>query len=106
MLSLATSQEYANALPKDFLHGYSSASYQIEGGHNKGGRGPSVWDEALKDAPNGNGDEACSSFEHWREDVELLKQYGATSYRFSISWSRLIPLGECMHCRSNARRKG
>ncbi|KAG2747775.1 glycoside hydrolase family 1 protein [Suillus brevipes Sb2] len=29
----------------------------------------------------------------WKEDVALLAQYGVTSYRFSSSWSRIIPLG-------------
>ncbi|KAG8881832.1 hypothetical protein FRB98_004101 [Tulasnella sp. 332] len=81
----------AGTLPKTFLYGYSSASYQIEGGSQQDGRGPSNWDEALKDTANGN--EAVNSYNLWRDDIELLKKYGATSYRFSISWSRIIPLG-------------
>jgi len=27
------------------------------------------------------------------EDIKLLKSYGVNAYRFSISWSRVIPLG-------------
>jgi beta-glucosidase len=79
------------ALGQDFLHGYASAAYQIEGGYDKGGRGLSVWDEALVGKDNGN--EGCASFDRWREDVDLLRLYGANTYRFSISWSRVIPLG-------------
>lgn len=79
-------------LPRTFLHGYASASYQIEGGYQQDGRGPSNWDEVLKDMANGN--EADNSYNLWRDDIELLKRYGATSYRFSISWSRVIPLGK------------
>ncbi|KAG8997910.1 hypothetical protein FRB94_007380 [Tulasnella sp. JGI-2019a] len=79
-------------LPKTFLHGYSSASYQIEGGSQEDGRGPSVWDDALKNSKD-NGNDAVDSYHMWQEDIELLKKYGATAYRFSISWSRVIPLG-------------
>lgn len=78
-------------LGPNFFHGYASAAYQIEGGYNQGGRGPSVWEEALKNQDNG--EVACDSYNRWKEDVELLKEYGANTYRFSISWSRIVPLG-------------
>ncbi|EGP87922.1 unnamed protein product [Zymoseptoria tritici ST99CH_3D1] len=84
-------------LPKDFLWGYATASYQIEGGTKEGGRGPSIWDEFCsrpgKIADGSNGDVACDSYHRYKEDVALLKQLGAKAYRFSISWSRVIPLG-------------
>ena len=78
-------------MPPGFLHGFASASYQIEGGATQDGRGPSVWDEALLHTENG--EDACDSYNKWKEDIELLKLYGATAYRFSISWSRVIPKG-------------
>lgn len=40
-----------------------------------------------------NGDVATDSYRLWREDIALLKQYGIKAYRFSIAWSRIIPLG-------------
>lgn len=40
-----------------------------------------------------SGDTATDSYNRWREDIALLKEYGAKAYRFSISWSRVIPLG-------------
>ncbi|KAG9029116.1 hypothetical protein FRB95_005659 [Tulasnella sp. JGI-2019a] len=82
----------AHILPKTFLHGYGSASYQIEGGYPEDGRGSSIWDEALKDS-KANGNDAVDSYHLWQEDIALLKKYGATAYRFSVSWPRIIPLG-------------
>ncbi|KAJ5419424.1 glycoside hydrolase superfamily [Penicillium crustosum] len=89
---LSENPEYSSILPATFLHGYASAAYQIEGATSQGGRGASIWDEFLRDSPE-NGDTACNSYHLWRNDIELLKQYGANSYRFSISWSRIKPLG-------------
>ena len=40
-----------------------------------------------------NGDVATDSYNRWPEDLDLLVAYGAKSYRFSLSWSRIIPLG-------------
>jgi beta-glucosidase len=40
-----------------------------------------------------NGDVACDHFHRLEEDLDLLAQLGVKVYRFSISWSRVIPLG-------------
>ncbi|KAL6238975.1 hypothetical protein BDW75DRAFT_200059 [Aspergillus navahoensis] len=84
-------------LPSDFLWGFATASYQIEGAVNEDGRGPSIWDTFCKKpgkiAGGANGDVACDSYHRTHEDIDLLKQCGAKAYRFSISWSRVIPLG-------------
>ncbi|MCJ1253642.1 hypothetical protein MMC24_001454 [Lignoscripta atroalba] len=85
------------SLPSDFLWGFATASYQIEGGANEDGRGPSIWDAFCKIpgkiADGSSGDVACDSYHHIDEDIALLKQTGAKAYRFSLSWSRVIPLG-------------
>ncbi|KAI0659353.1 beta-glucosidase 1A [Cubamyces menziesii] len=84
-------------LPSDFLWGYATASYQIEGSPTADGRLPSIWDTfshtpgKIKDGSNG--DVACDSWHRWGEDVALLKFSGAKVYRFSFSWSRIIPEG-------------
>ncbi|KXL47662.1 glycoside hydrolase family 1 protein [Acidomyces richmondensis BFW] len=84
-------------LPADFLWGYATASYQIEGGAHDDGRGDSIWDTFCripgKIADGSNGDVACDSYHRYKDDVALLKQLNAKAYRFSISWSRVIPLG-------------
>lgn len=75
----------------------TTASYQIEGAANEGGRGPSIWDTFCKVPGNirdgSNGDIATDSYHRYKEDVALLKSYGVRAYRFSLSWSRIIPLG-------------
>lgn len=74
-----------------------SASFQIEGSANAGGRGKSIWDDYSKipgkTQDGRDGDVATDSYNLWREDIDLLSQYGVKSYRFSLSWSRIIPLG-------------
>ena len=81
------------SFPKDFLWGAASAAAQIEGAWNEDGRTPSVWDNlpAWKVKKNETPHIACDHYHHWQEDVELMKQMGLKAYRFSISWSRVIP---------------
>lgn len=78
--------------PSDNRH-----SYQIEGATHEDGRLDSIWDTFCrkpgKVAGNENGDVACDSYHQYRADVALLKQCKARAYRFSLSWSRIIPLG-------------
>ncbi|KAG2123266.1 glycoside hydrolase family 1 protein [Suillus clintonianus] len=92
-----TSAEVANKLPNDFIWGFATASFQIEGSTNVEGRGKSIWDDFSKQPgktmDGKDGDVATDSYRLWREDIALLSKYGVKSYRFSLSWSRIIPLG-------------
>ncbi|ORY56435.1 glycoside hydrolase family 1 protein [Leucosporidium creatinivorum] len=80
-----------------FLHGFATASYQVEGSVDVDGRGSSVWDDlcnregAIVDGSSGS--EATDTYHRYKEDVALIKELGANSHRFSLSWSRIIPLG-------------
>lgn len=79
-----------STLPSDFVWGFATAAYQIEGGANEDGRGPSIWDTFCKlpgkIAGGGSGEIACDSYHRTHEDIALLKTCGAQAYRFSISW--------------------
>ncbi|XP_025032474.1 cytosolic beta-glucosidase-like [Python bivittatus] len=84
--------------PEQFAWGSATAAYQIEGGWDADGKGPSVWDTFTHQGgdrvfKNQTGDVACGSYTLWEEDLKCIKQLGLTHYRFSLSWSRLLPDG-------------
>lgn len=85
------------AFKKDFAWGVATASYQIEGAYNEDGRGLSIWDVYTREDGrifnNDNGDIACDHYHRFREDIKIMKEIGVKAYRFSISWSRIIPDG-------------
>ena len=87
-----------NKFPKDFMWGTATSSYQIEGAPDLDGKGPSVWDHFSHtegNIKNGDtGDIACDHYHLWPEDLKLLKNLVVNSYRFSISWPRILPTGK------------
>ena len=84
--------------PKNFLWGVASSSYQIEGAWNEDGKGESIWDRFSHtpgNVMNGDtGDVACDHYHRYVEDVALMKELGVKAYRFSVSWSRVLPKGK------------
>jgi beta-glucosidase len=84
-------------LSRDFTWGVATSAYQIEGGAAAGGRGPSIWDTFShtpgKTRRGETGDVACDHYHRWPEDVAMMASLGVDAYRFSISWSRVQPLG-------------
>ncbi len=83
---------------KDFLWGIATAATQIEGAVNSYGKGPSVWDTFAKrngKIKNGHRPEsACDFYHHYKTDIALVKTLGFKVFRFSISWSRILPFGK------------
>ena len=82
---------------KDFLFGAASASYQVEGAWNEDGKGVSNWDVFSKipgkTFEGTNGDVAVDHYHRYKEDIKLMAEMGLESYRFSVSWPRIIPNG-------------
>ncbi|BBG96242.1 beta glucosidase 13 [Prunus dulcis] len=89
------------SFPPGFIFGSAGAAYQFEGGAKEGGRGPSIWDTFTHKYPDkitdgSNGDVAIDSYHRYKsakEDVSIVKDMGWDAYRFSISWSRILPTG-------------
>lgn len=81
--------------PKGFMWGASSAAWQVEGGVNADGRTPAIIDLNSKTKkPYTDNSIAADHYHHYKEDVELMAECGFSSYRFSLSWSRIIPNGD------------
>ena len=87
----------AQRFPPGFTWGFAASAYQIEGAASEDGRGPSIWDTFShtpgKTANGDTGDVACDHYHRYRDDVRLMAELGAQAYRFSVSWSRVMPAG-------------
>ncbi len=85
------------AFRNDFLWGAATAAYQIEGAWNNDGKGLNIWDLCNEQKNvvkhNENGKHASEHYRHMKEDVQLMKEMGLKAYRFSISWTRILPDG-------------
>ncbi|MEH7110520.1 6-phospho-beta-glucosidase [Bacillus sp. JJ1764] len=96
------------AFHKDFLWGGAVAAHQVEGGWNKGGKGPSVADVMTAGAhgvpreitdgivegkyyPN---HVAIDFHGHYKEDIALFAEMGFKCFRTSINWTRIFPKGD------------
>lgn len=87
----------AGRFPPGFRFGTVTSATQVEGSADQGGRGPSIWD-TWSAVPGRilDGSTPAVASDHYRrhsEDVALLARLGASSYRFSVSWSRVQPTG-------------
>ncbi|MGL4682717.1 MAG: glycoside hydrolase family 1 protein [Hafnia alvei] len=87
-----------HSFPTGFWWGSASSAPQTEGNTLGGGKSATVWDHWFAEQPNrfhqNVGPQDTSTFyQHWREDIALLKRVGHNSFRTSISWARLIPEG-------------
>lgn len=87
----------ASDFGKDFIWGVSTSAYQIEGGHDHHGKGPSIWD-IFSNTPrkiynNHNGNHATDFYNRFGDDILLLKSLNIKHFRFSISWTRILPNG-------------
>jgi beta-glucosidase len=84
--------------PDGFLWGAATSAYQIEGSPLADGAGPSIW-QRFTHSPGlvldgDTGDVACDHYRRYKEDVGLMRELGLNAYRFSVSWSRVLPEGK------------
>ena len=83
--------------PEQFLWGAAVSAYQVEGSPLAGGAGPSIWHRfshtpgCVRDGDTG--DVACDLYRRYPDDVLLMRELGLTAFRFSVSWSRVLPEG-------------
>ncbi|MEO6330167.1 MAG: GH1 family beta-glucosidase [Ginsengibacter sp.] len=90
---LLTSDAFGN----DFKWGVSTAAYQIEGAYSIDGKGKSIWDVFAntkgKIFSNHNANTSCNFYNHYTRDITLMYQLNIPNFRFSLSWSRIMPTG-------------
>eukprot|EP00475_Leptophrys_vorax_P002523 TRINITY_DN1140_c0_g2_i1.p1 TRINITY_DN1140_c0_g2~~TRINITY_DN1140_c0_g2_i1.p1 ORF type:complete len:524 (-),score=139.62 TRINITY_DN1140_c0_g2_i1:55-1626(-) len=98
LAALALSQQALAAFPGSFKWGASTAAYQVEGAWNVDGRLPSIWDTFSHTPGNTYGNQTGDDADHfywlYKQDIALMKKLGVKAFRFSVSWSRVIPTGQ------------
>ncbi|MFC5922801.1 GH1 family beta-glucosidase [Micromonospora vulcania] len=96
-MSMSTGPAGPLRFPRDFGWGAATSAYQIEGAAKEDGRGESVWDTFSRTpgrTRNGDtGDVAVDHYHRYADDLDLMRDLGLRSYRFSISWPRIQPDG-------------
>lgn len=86
------------SFPKGFLWGVAGSAFQMEGAMHEGGKCLNASEAAFynpacadmfadRRAPDVN----CDFYHKYPEDLALFKELGVNTFRFSISWSRIIP---------------
>ncbi|KAK1318476.1 Beta-glucosidase 22 [Acorus calamus] len=95
--NLISNKEYCkDDFPSGFVFGAATSAYQYEGAVDVDGRSPSIWDtftHAGYMSDKSTGDVTAGGYYKYKEDVKHMSDMGLEAYRFSISWSRLIPNG-------------
>ncbi|MGM0125558.1 6-phospho-beta-galactosidase [Enterococcus sp. AZ194] len=80
-------------LPKDFVLGAATAAYQTEGATKIDGKGRVLWDDFLEKQGRFSADPACDFYNQYPVDFKNCRDFGITSLRVSIAWSRIFPTG-------------
>ncbi len=86
-----------NLFGNDFKWGVSTSAFQIEGGYGLDGKGLSVWDKFSeqdgKIIDGHHARETCDFYTRYKDDIALISSLNIPNFRFSISWSRIMPNG-------------
>lgn len=80
-----------------FLWGASTSAFQAEGAYLEDGKGLGTVD--VRVVPEGIADTKIASdhYHHFEEDLLAMKELGLNVYRFSFSWSRIMPDGHTVN---------
>src|SRR5690242_5990198 len=83
--------------PESFLWGTATSAYQVEGSPLADGAGTSIWQRFTRTRglvhDGDTGDVAYEQYQRYADDIALMQRLGLNAYRFSISWSRILPEG-------------
>jgi beta-glucosidase len=83
--------------PPGFYFGTATAAFQIEGGWDEDGKGPSSWDVFMhhpsRAAHRRAAEVAADTYHDFQTDIDLMAQLYHNAYRFSIAWARVLPQG-------------
>lgn len=83
-----------DTFPDNFMWSVGTAAYQIEGAHEKDGKGLSIWDTFNRGGTRiVKGDVGSDSYHNIAGDIRALELLGVSHYRFSLSWPRIFPNG-------------
>lgn len=80
---------HTRSFPEGFLWGASTAGHQVEGNNSNS----DLWlfeqlPVTVFREPSGA---ACNSWELWERDLDVVKELGLNTYRFSVEWARIEP---------------
>jgi beta-glucosidase len=78
-----------NIFPPNFLWGAATAGHQVEGNNTNA----DIWvlehvTPTIYAEPSGD---ACDSLNRWSEDLDIVRDLGLNTYRFSLEWARIEP---------------
>ncbi|KAK9077507.1 hypothetical protein SSX86_005844 [Deinandra increscens subsp. villosa] len=82
--------------PPGFLFGAATSAYQVEGAYLEDAKSLSNWDAFYQSTGYSNGENGDIADDHYHQflgDIDAMHSLGLDSYRFSISWTRILPRG-------------
>jgi beta-glucosidase len=87
----------SNDFGGNFHWGVAGSAFQYEGAPFLDGKGLSIWDTFSKKkgkiAFNHHAETACDFYNRYDADLLLMQQMHIRNFRLSISWPRILPLG-------------
>ncbi|XP_018565430.1 myrosinase 1 [Anoplophora glabripennis] len=94
----AANVESTRVFPERFSFGTGTSAYQTEGAWNEDGKSENIWDHWIHSDPshiknNDTADLACNTYQSPLVGMYHSLKLHVQHYRFSLSWSRILPTG-------------